>query len=241
VYIYFIKAGLKKNLLILFISLMSLYAAAQKLPAGEVLEQLDSLAQSNGPGRCFAELYVETTIEIEKQRAEMDSLSIVQISRLEKNFSGYFINACKKLAETNDTAEIWKAYFKSSGSSDLKRKLLGINAHINGDLWQALRDSYSKGEIKMAGRTVFLFHRSLLKIYNDLYTEAKLENKTIRTLHTVSLGLTKGYGRHLLKKWRKRQIRIATRYYFNETAFQRLKNKTEKKKTMIDKLIDKRL
>jgi Family of unknown function (DUF5995) len=213
---------------------MALYAVAQKLPASEVLKQLDSVAQSNGPGRCFAGLYVKSAIEIEKQLTEMDSVSIAQIRRLEKNFSGYFINANKKITETNDTAEIWHVYFKYSGSSELKRKLLGINAHINGDLWQALRDSYSKEEIKQAGRTVFLFHRSLLKIYNELYAEAKAADKKIKTLHNLSLGFAKAYGRHLLKKWRKRQIKIATLYYFNPPKFERIKTKTEKKKNRID-------
>lgn len=240
-YIYFIKTGLKKILFILFKTIAIIPAAAQTLPAGIVLKQLDSVAQSNGPGRGFAGLYVKTTIEIERQLVKMDSVSITQIRRLEKNFAGYFINACKKLSETNDTAAIWHAYFKNSGSSDLKQKLLGINAHINGDLWQALRDSYGKEEIKEAGITVFLFHQSLLKVYNDLYTEAKTGNKKIKTFHVLSLGFGEAYGRHLLKKWRKRQIKLAMLYYFNQKKFERLKTKTERKKYKIDKMINRHL
>jgi hypothetical protein len=120
-------------------------------------------------------------------------------------------------------------------------KLYGINAHINGDLWQALRDSYSKDEIKDIGNTVFLFHKSLLKIYINLYEEAKKQNKKIKTLHALTIGLAKSYGKHLLKKWRKRQINIATLYYSNQPKSGRLKTKTERKKNKIDKMITRHL
>ena len=214
---------------------------AQLHIATYAINMVDSLAKSNGPGSCFAQLYTKATIEIEKQLIGLDTTSINQIRRLEKNFCFYFINACKGVAESNDTVSIWGAYFKNGNSSELKRKLFGINAHINGDLWQALRDSYNKEEIIKAGRTVFLFHQSLLKIYNDLYEEAKAVNKKVKTIHVLSLGFSKGYGRHLLKKWRKRQIKIATLYYYDRQKFERIKTKTERKKNKIDKTISRQL
>jgi hypothetical protein len=232
---------LKKPFLILLVFVVTIKANAQLHTATSAINYVDSVASSNGPGSCFASLYAKSTIEIEKQLVGMDSTAISQIRKLEKNFALYFINACKGVTELNDTVSTWYAYFKNAGSSELKRKLLGINAHINGDLWQALRDSYSKEEIKQAGKTVFLFHKALLKIYHDLYKESKTENKKVKAFHSLSLGFTKSYGKHLLKKWRKRQIRIATLYYFDQSKFKRLKTKTERKKNKIDKTISKQL
>jgi len=232
---------LKKFLFILVTIPVSIKATAQSHIATYAINWVDSVAKSNGPGSCFAQLYVKTTNEIERQLTGMDTASINQIRKLEKNFCFYFINACKGVAESNDTISTWYEYFKNTSLSDLKRKLFGINAHINGDLWQALRDSYNKEEIINAGRTVFLFHQSLLKIYNDLYDEAKAENRKVKTIHVLSLGLAKSYGRQLLKKWRKRQIKIATLYYYDQQKFERIRTKTEKKKNKIDKTISRQL
>jgi hypothetical protein len=232
---------LRKLLFILFACIVNIQAEAQLHIATYAINAVDSVAKSNGPGSCFAQLYVKTTIEIEKQLIGLDTSSINQIRKLEKNFCFYFINACKGVGESNDTVSTWYSYFKNNNSTELKRKLFGINAHINGDLWQALRDSYNKEEIVKAGRTVFQFHQSLLKIYNDLYEEAKTANKKVKTIHVLSLGFAKSYGRHLLKKWRKRQIKIATLYYYDQQKFEQIKIKTEKKKNKIDKTINRQL
>jgi hypothetical protein len=49
------------------------------------------------------------------------------------------------------------------------------------------------------------------------------------------------YGKHLLTKWRKRQIKLATFYYFDKKKFERKLNKVEHKKKKIDALILQRL
>lgn len=171
--------------------------------------------------------------QIEEQIKDLDSVTLQQIRKLELNFSNYFSNAC--FGYVSD--KTWERYFSTSGLNPVQLKLLGINAHINGDLWKALRDSYSANEIRDMGKTVFLFHRSLLIVYELVYEEAKKENRSLRALHSISLGLSKKYGKHLLTKWRKRQIKLATLYYFDKKRFERKLVKVENKKDKIDALI----
>ena len=87
----------------------------------------------------------------------MDTATISQIRELEINFSNYFLKACNKYKDSGHTDSTWKIYFETSGLSPLKLKLLGINAHINGDLWQALRDSYTVHEIQVSAKPFFYF------------------------------------------------------------------------------------
>ena len=199
------------------------------------------MAQSNETCSVFATLYSKTMQQIETQLQSMDTSAVELIRKLELNFSVYFTRACRQMEYTNSLDKNWEAYFKTGNLSSMQLKLLGINAHINGDLWKALRDSFSESEIKDISKTVFLFHESLLVIYKELYNEAKAENKKIKTLNTVSLGLSENYGRHLLVKWRKRQLKLANFYYFDTTRFERLEKKVEKKKNKIDNMIIYRL
>jgi len=111
----------------------------------------------------------------------MDTITIGKIRKLELNFSNYFTNACNAFNDGKKIDKTWITYFKTPGLSQLQLKLLGINAHINGDLWRALKDSYTAAEIKSTGKTVFLFHQSLLVIYKMVYDDAMMENKPIKT------------------------------------------------------------
>lgn len=179
--------------------------------------------------------------QIDEQLKDTDSITFHQIRKLELNFSNYFIQACSAIKDKTEPDKTWRHYFNTPDLSQLQLRLLGINAHINGDLWKALKDSYSAKEIKDIGKVVFLFHQSLLVIYEMVYEDAMKESRSVKILHNISLGLSKKYGRHLLVKWRKRQIKIATLYYYNKRKFERKLYKVENKKEKIDALIIRRL
>ena len=179
--------------------------------------------------------------QIEKQLKNMDSVTVQHIRKLELNFSKYFIQACDSYQNSLRSDKTWDSYFETPDLSQLQLKLLGINAHINGDLWKALRDSYAADEIRDMGKTVFLFHQSLLNIYEAVYADAIKESQKIKVLHTISFGLSKKYGKYLLVKWRKRQIKIATLYYFDKEKFERKLNKVENKREKIEALIIQKL
>jgi hypothetical protein len=205
------------------------------------IQAIDAIAKTKNTASIFAALYSKTMLEIEEQLKLMDTATISQVRKLEINFSEYFLKACRDFNDSNMKGKVWSAYFTTAGLSPVQLQLLGINAHINGDLWQALKDSFSETEIKGISKTVFLFHQSLLHIYKEVYDEAVAANRKIKTLHILSLGLSEKYGKHLLSKWRKRQIKLASLYYFDQKRFEKKRCTTEKKKTRIDNMIIRRL
>jgi len=198
---------------------------------------VDSIAQTKSSSSVFAALYSKTMLKIEEQLKQMDTATINQIQKLEINFADYFLKACNEFRDSSKADKTWSAYFATTNLSAVQLQLLGINAHINGDLWQALRDSFSETQIKDISKTVFLFHKSLLYVYKDVYHDAIIQNRKIKSLHGISLGLSEKYGRHLLSKWRKRQIKLASFYYFNQERFEKKKSSIEKKKVHIDNMI----
>jgi hypothetical protein len=232
---------LNKKLLLILLLLFAVKAYSQPVDSFKEIKAVDSIAQTKSTASIFAALYIKTMLEIEEQLKQMDTVTIRQIRKLEINFAEYFLKACREFYNSNTTGETWNAYFTITNLSTVQLKLLGINAHINGDLWQALKDSFSETEIKGISKTVFLFHQSLLYIYKEVYREAVAENRKIKTLHILSLGLSQKYGKHLLSKWRKRQLKLASLYYFNQERFDTKKSRTEKKKIRIDNMITRRL
>jgi cell division protein FtsB len=232
---------LNKKLLLILLLLFAVKAYSQPVDSFKEIKAVDSIAQTKSTASIFAALYIKTMLEIEEQLKQMDTVTIRQIRKLEINFAEYFLKACREFYNSSKTGETWNAYFTITNLSTVQLKLLGINAHINGDLWQALKDSFSETEIKGISKTVFLFHQSLLYIYKEVYREAVAENRKIKTLHILSLGLSQKYGKHLLSKWRKRQLKLASLYYFNQERFDTKKSRTEKKKIRIDNMITRRL
>ena len=80
------------------------------------------------------------------------------MKRLEADFAEYFFRAVNAHTMGTIVPPEWKNYFNGNGLSPLQLKLIGANAHINGDIWQALVNSFSLEEIKkfIVGRYLFL-------------------------------------------------------------------------------------
>jgi hypothetical protein len=228
---------LYKRLLTILLILFAEKIYPQQGHSFKEIQAVDSIVQTKSTASVFAALYSKTMVEIEKQLKQMDTSTINQIRKLEINFADYFLKACSEFIDSSKADKTWSAYFATANLSPVQLQLLGINAHINGDLWQALKDSFSETEIKGISKTVFLFHQSLLYIYKDVYHDAVTQNRKIKSLHNFSLGLSEKYGKHLLSKWRKRQIKLACFYYFNQERFEKKKRTIEKKKAHIDNMI----
>ena len=119
--------------------------------------------------------------------------------------------------------------------------LIGINTHINEDIWQALIVQFSLFEMEEIKANYFAFYKSLENEYNRIYSQAWLTNQRIRQLHFITFRLDKEYGKMMLKKWRRRQFKIAELYYKNPVRFDQklmiLKSKTANLNHMITHLL----
>lgn len=215
------------------------FSQQQILPVA-LTSRLESVRMCPGNERHFAELYLQTThlsdLYIESLPAEGRSL----MKRLEERFAIYFFRAIDSNNRCGDVPGEWKNYFNGN-YSPLQLKLMGANAHINGDIWRALSENFSPEEIRELSPFYKRYDQSIKNIFDDLFKKGIRSHKRLHDLHVVTLGLDKVYGRMLLKKWRNRQLRLAILKLGNKQKFNALKKRIDKKRTRIDKMIIRRL
>ena len=156
-------------------------------------------------------------------------------------FAEYFFRAVNAHTTSNEVPPEWKNYFNGNGLTPLQLKLIGTNAHINGDLWQALVNSFSLEEIKKLKPFYKNYNKKINKVFSDLFESAIGSDKRLRELHSITLGLDKIYGKVILRKWRNRQLRLAMFNFERQEKFGRLKKRTDRKREKIDRMIIKRL
>lgn len=127
--------------------------------------------------------------------------------------------------------------FRHNNISQLQYKLLGINAHINGDVRKALIAEFSPAELKIYKASFLAFNRKLKQQYFNLYYQAVNEKIRFKVLDHLTFGMAKWYGSQLLLKWRKGQMRIANLYFINQDSYLRKEKSLSKKKLRLDKAI----
>lgn len=183
-----------------------------------VMHILDSVRHHPGPARHFAELYYLTTINATEffQKAPEPVQSFM--NRFELNFLKRFTDAADSFRLGKPIPDVWKSYFADTVYSQLQYHLLGINAHINGDIWQALVATAHADTLELYKKDYIRYGKGLLMIYRDFYRSALLDMH-FRKWHSISLGLSRTYGKLLLKHWRKRQWTLATLFYRQKGRF----------------------
>ena len=206
---------------------------------GEIglLQKLDSIRNSPSVSRHFAGLYFNTSSKAINFFLHKPEKERMFIQKLETSFADYFFRSANAFAEGTTVPEEWKAYFKDTSLTPLQYQLLGINAHINGDIWQALVSAFSLEEIQNGKKSYFEFNRELINQYKEFYNWSVSENASIKLLHTATAGFDKLYGEKMLKRWRKRQIKLAILYYSDNKKFQNQISKLRQKMEHINRLI----
>lgn len=228
----------KLVLFLLLINQVPLRISAQQDP-GEIalLQKLDSMKRSRSVARHFAELYYSTTVKaadffLNRSKKENDF-----IHRFETRFANFFFRAAEAHDQHIPVSREWKAYFADTVLSPLQYKLLGINAHINGDIWKVLTVEFSLEEIKKNRDSYFSFQKKLKDQYREFYVSSRKSSARIRLLHVATAGLDKLYGKMMLTRWRKRQLQLAFLYFNNRQRFDSRLKKLYKKMDHTDRLI----
>ncbi|HPG11485.1 MAG TPA: DUF5995 family protein [Chitinophagaceae bacterium] len=202
-----------------------------------LLQMLDSTRKSFSVSKYFADIYFNTTCRAvaffnKGPKPEKDF-----IQRLEIRFAFYFFRSAEAYTANDTITEVWRSYYSDSALSPLQYTLLGINAHVNGDIFQALVTEFSADELKKHKSSYSKFNKALVKEYNQFYDKWYNSHHRTQLLHTLSMGMSKFYGRTLLKKWRKRQYKLALWYYQDPDKFKILQQKVRLKRNRIDQLI----
>jgi hypothetical protein len=189
-------------------------------------KKLDSIAHQSNIAQHFAFIYTNSDSILDNQIRQSDTALADFSIRFADKFMDKFIYASDCYAQGKAIPAVWQSYFSNNSYNELTYWLLGINAHINGDMAITLASNFSLEELKKNRKGLIGYNVSF-----DYYTQwvlqkAAKENERFKRLHHLSLGLDKVYAKFSIHKWRKRAY---------ETAIKKLKkgnldfSKAEKK------------
>ncbi len=202
------------------------------------LEKIDSIAQSPGIARHFCRVYEATLKYISSQIRDWDSASTRFISTFSVHYVDYFLNPCIASQNGNiSPSSPWKFYYSHPGLQTWQFILIGVNAHINADMWRALVDIFSEIEIRHQKINFLASQRSVGKVYRSFLDTLSAQNSHFRLLNHFTGGLPEKIGERILYKWRHRQVKLAILYYCNPQKFGRLLARVNRKKENTDNLI----
>jgi hypothetical protein len=221
-----------------FLLLKSFQSPAQISPPElELLKKLDSLSASASPAAPFADLYFSTMINALHFFEKADDSSRACIRILQAKFAQSFFAAADSFALQKSLPESWQNYYNDTSMSALRHVLLGINAHINGDIWQSLISSFTYEKLIAIRPLYFSYYHGLLDVYDQVYDKVFSTNRSLRFLHSVSLGVDKWYGKRLLYRWLKRQMTLACLYYRSPDRFRKKHARLLRKMNRLDRAI----
>ena len=202
-----------------------------------LLSKLDSIQHSSSISRHFGELYFKVTKTAVDYFSRKDEPVQNFMRRLELRFAGYFFTAAQSYVEKKEIPAAWKMYYADTGRTSLQYYLLGANAHINGDIWQALTNEFSLAELKKYKKYYYRYYQKLKPVLLEIYNMAFESFSKVRFIHSNTLGLDKQYCKQMLIRWRKRQMRISMLWFDNTRQFERKLMGLKKRMTQFDKLI----
>jgi len=225
-----------------FLMLKAATLPGQPMPGeNPVLKKLDSVKNSTSVAKHFAGLYYTSSVNLHSFISGSSFQDSGFVLRMESSFLLFFLEAAVADKNQKKVPEPWRVYFSHPALSELQFKLAGANAHINGDLWQALCHEFNSEEIKRNKKGFINLNPSFRNTYRMFFNDAAAANKKVAVIQKFSLGLGKWYGWLMMKRWRKRQVKLAILYYENPYRFVKKEKAISKKKQRIDRLILRKL
>lgn len=170
------------RLLFTFILLIvTLVSYPQELFNKPLIDSLSKIGNSNTTSCHFAKLYLETIL-ITNKYLETQSDSIKQfVFGFESQFANYFFQAHQNYILNQPQNKIWHQYYSDTSLNKLQYLFLGMNAHINGDMGNALKDVYDLSTLKKYTPYLLRFQRSIENLYDSVYTTGKSFKKVKKT------------------------------------------------------------
>lgn len=224
-------------LLLSLVSFFHLSGFSQSDAEKGLLQKLDAIQNGYNVSKHFAGLYFTTTQKAIGFFKDKPLETKNFIEKLETSFAALFFRSVDSFDQKKMIPDEWKGYFNDSSLSPLQYKLLGINAHINGDIWQALVSAFTHEEIEKGKESYFDFQKGLVQQYREFYNESLRSSVKVRLLHDATAGLDKLYGKLMLKHWRERQIKLALLFYTDKEKFSVALERLHKKMNRINQLI----
>ena len=221
-----------KRLLLLFCILTNLGVKAQ--PDTVILDSLEQIGKSKNISSHFAQLYYTTTFWVNDYAGRQPDNVKQFIFKFESQFAKLFFEAHNNYINNKLQNFIWQRYYADTALNELQYKFMGLNAHINGDMWLVLKNNFSYDTVKKHKRSLLKFQKIINGIYDSIYATTS-NHKKIKRLHFYTLGIDKYYGKRMMLSWRRRQIKLAMFWYKNPSRFNRKWLRIQNKMKRVDK------
>jgi hypothetical protein len=209
-----------KTLFTFLFIFFSLSISAQPKYNVNLMDTLDQISRTRTPAKYFAKLYYRA-IEITNAFADTIPDHAKQfVFGFESYFAPAFFRSYKNYIAQQPQEFSWQHYYADTALNELQYQFMGMNAHINGDMWAALKDKYPYDSLVKYQATLIRFQKVLNIYFDSIYAKSG-KYKKIRRLHLYTLGMDKYIGRHLILHWRKRQDRLSILFYSNPIRCER--------------------
>ncbi len=215
----------------IFISIVSTNLYAQNTLNKVILIKLDSIAKSESTAKYFAKMYYNAIVITNRHLETLEDSAIQFFEKFERAFVTLFMNEVIK--NGNAINATWQSYFEHKNLIEIQYYILGINAHINNDLWLAFKNNFDYYTLKTYKKPFMRFQKSFNIFFDSMYTVAKTYKPT-RRLQKLSFGTGKLIGKLILRHWRHRQIKLAILWHKNQNRFANKWDRVQKRKNRLD-------
>lgn len=202
-----------------------------------MMRQVDSISHTPGIASHFAKIYTASMGNINVQLQGLDSGAQAFVKKFEISFIGYFLEACDEYNSGQKVGPVWNFYFSHPEAEPWQLTMIGVNAHINGDIWKGLVKNFSEEEIRKYKKNLLSFQSSISRAFQPFFEELLEESSYLRFVDNFTKGMARRYGEWLIYNWRLRQIDMATLYYTDHEKFKKRFATIDKKKQHIDERI----
>jgi uncharacterized protein DUF5995 len=203
-----------------------------------LVKQIDSVSHTNSMASHFAKIYTASMGNINVQLQGLDSGAQAFVKKFETSFISYFLEANTEFNRGElPTESVWSFYFSHPEAEPWQLTLIGVNAHINGDIWKGLVSNFSATEIDRYKKTLLSFQSSISKAFQPFFEELIEQSAYLKFVNAFTKGTARYYGEWLIYNWRLRQINLAMTYSTDPRKFKERFTAIHRKKDKIDRLI----
>ncbi|MFN8250525.1 MAG: DUF5995 family protein [Ferruginibacter sp.] len=202
-------------------------------------DSLYAISKDSSISRYFAALYYTSGLAADHYAVAQPADACRFLRKFKDSFAIFFLEANKRYQQKQPQSPGWQQYYADTSLNTLQYYFLGMNAHINGDMWQALVKAHPYDSIRKYRKPFLAFQHSLSRLFDTIYA-GFTNNKKLKRFHVLTLGTDKYYGKRMMLQWRKRQVKLALLFYSRPAAFKRRLKKNRRRMQRLDHFIIKR-
>jgi hypothetical protein len=213
-------------LLLLLCTFFSINLLAQQKYNVALLDTLQQIADSKTTSKYFARLYYQAIEATNRYAAKQPENVRSFIFGFESSFAPAFFRSHGNLISGKPQIFNWQPYYADTTLNPMQYEFIGMNAHINGDMWLALNEKYGFDTLQKYRKPLIRFQKALNPFFDSIYVTTG-QYKKLRRLHLLTLGLDKVIGRKMVLHWRKRQVRLALLFHSDPKKCERRWKRTQ--------------